>query len=60
MKSVMRPLVWLITLLVLGMACYLGAVHAQAPERGEQLITPGDQPGERPGQGGMGERGQMT
>ena len=51
MKPVMRPLIWLITLLVLGMACSLGAVHAQEPGKGEQLTTPGPQ---------AGEKGQMT
>jgi hypothetical protein len=51
MKPLMRPLMWLITLLVLGIACYLGVVHAQEPGRGEQLTTPGEQ---------AGVRGQMT
>ena len=60
MKPVVRPLMWVSMLLVLGMACYLGAVHAQEPGRGDQPTTPGGQAGERLGPGGMGERGQMT
>jgi hypothetical protein len=60
MKSVMRHVMWLSMLLVLGMACYLGTVYAQEPGRGDQPTTPSGQAGERPGQGGMGERGQMT
>jgi hypothetical protein len=60
MKPIVRHVMWLSTLLVLGMACYLGTVHAQAQGRGEQPTTPGNQTGERPGQGGMGERAQMT
>jgi hypothetical protein len=60
MKPVMRHVMWLSMLLMLGMACSLDAVHAQEPGRGDQPTTPGDQAGERAGQGGMGERGQMT
>ena len=60
MKPVMRHVMWLSMLLVLGMACYLGTVHVQELGRGAQFTTPSDQAGERPGQGGMGEKGQMT
>ena len=59
MQPIMRHVMWLSMLCVLGMACYLGTVHAQEPGRGGQPTTPGDQAGERP-EGGMGERGQMT
>ena len=60
MKSVGHSVLWSSTLLVLIMACYLGIVHAQAQGRGEQTTPPGSQAGEIPGQGRMGERGQMT
>ena len=60
MKPVIRRFLWLSTLLVLGMACYISTVHAQEQGRSDQPATPGGQVGERPGQGGMGERGQMT
>jgi hypothetical protein len=54
MKPVIRRFLWLSTLLVLGMACYLGDVHAQEPGRSDQPTTPGGQAGERPGQGAWG------
>ena len=60
MKPVIHRLLWLSALLMLGMTCYISTVHAQEQGRSEQPTTPGSQVGERPGQGGMGERGQMT
>jgi hypothetical protein len=60
MKSVVRYAVWLSTLLVLGMACYLGNVYAQEQGKGDQPTTPGSQAGEMPEQERMGGRGQMT
>lgn len=60
MKPVMRYVMWLSTLLFLVMACYLSTVHAQEQRRGDQPTPPGNQAGEVPGQGRMGERGQMT
>ena len=60
MKPVVRHVMWLSTLLVLVVACYLGTVHAQEQGRGDQPTKQGDQAGEIPGQGRIGERGQMT
>ena len=60
MKSVGHSVLWSSTLLVLIMACYLGIVHAQEQGLGGQPAPPGNQAGEIPGQGRMGERGQMT
>ena len=60
MKSVVRHVMWSSMLLVLVMAFYLGTVHAQEQGRSDQPTPPGNQAGEIPGQGGMGERGQMT
>jgi hypothetical protein len=60
MKPVVRHLMWLSTLIVLVMACYLGTVHAQEQGRDDQPIKPGNQAGEISGQERMGERGQMT
>ncbi len=59
MKPVMRYVMWLSTLLFLVMACYLSTVYAQEQRRGDQAPAPGNQTGEIPGQGRMGERGQM-
>jgi hypothetical protein len=59
MKPVIRRVLWLSTLLILGMACYLSTVDAQEQSRSDQPATPGGQAGEM-GQGRMGERGQMT
>jgi len=60
MKPVMRYVMWLSTLLFLVMACYLSTVYAQEQRQGDQPAPPGNQAGEIPGQGRMGERGQMT
>ena len=60
MKPLLRPLMWLITLLVLGIACYLGVVHAQEQGRSDQPTPQSNRAGEIPGQERMGERGQMT
>ena len=60
MKPVVRYAVWLSMLLVLGMACSLDIMYAQEHGRGDQPAPPGSQAGEIPGQGRMGERGQMT
>ena len=60
MKSVVRYAVWLSILLVLGMACYLDIMYAQEQGKGDQPTKPSDQAGESPGQGRIGERGQMT
>jgi hypothetical protein len=60
MKPVVRYAPLLSTLLVLVMALYLGTVQAQEQGKGDQPTTPGNQMGEMPGQGRMGERGQMT
>jgi hypothetical protein len=56
----MHHCLWLSMFLMPGMACSLGDVYAQESGRGDQPTTPGGQTGEKPGQGGMGERGQMT
>ena len=58
MKPVIHRLLWLIVLL--GITCYISTIHAQEQGRSDQPTTPGGQAGERPGQGGMGERGQMA
>lgn len=60
MKSVVRHVMWLSTLLVLGMAFSLSTVHAQAQGKGDQPTTPSAHTGEMPGQERMGDRGQMT
>ena len=60
MKPVVRHVMWLSTLLVLVVACSLGAVHAQEQGKGDQPTKQGDQGGEIPEQGRIGERGQMT
>jgi hypothetical protein len=60
MKSIVRNVVWSSLLLVLGLACCLSTVYAQEQGRGDQPTAPGSQAGEIPGQGRLGERGQMT
>ena len=55
-----RQVLWLSTILVLVIAYALGLVHAQEHGRGGPPAPPGSQAGEIPGQGRMGERGQMT
>jgi hypothetical protein len=60
MKPAVRDALLLSTLLMLVMTFYLGTVQAQEQGKGDQPTTPGNQMGEIPGQGRMGERGQMT
>lgn len=60
MQSIVRHVVRLSLLLVLGLACCLGIVYAQEQGRGDQPTVPGSQEDEIPGQGRLGEGGQMT
>ncbi|HEY5866294.1 MAG TPA: hypothetical protein VI542_12245 [Candidatus Tectomicrobia bacterium] len=60
MKSVVHDVMWSSALLVLIMVFYLGIVHAQEQGQGGQPAPPGNQAGEIPGQGRMGERDRMT